>query len=158
MDASLALSAQDTLLLLFDSLLLLFDDVSPDPLVVDQICVFAELDLKLLSLNALMSVHSLLLHTQLSGVLDFAHTLHGVHSLDHKVTVVPDGHIAALLELEDWVVDELLVVSGSVRLGPPELSGILLRLEEFVALRGAEAEQLRVIAAEGDTVTGVDAL
>jgi hypothetical protein len=56
-----------------------------------------------------------------------------LHGVDHQVTIIPDWHIASLLEFEDTIIGHFFTVSGTGSFGPFEFAGILFAFEEFVA-------------------------
>ena len=135
--------------------LFLLEDVSFDLGIGDEIHALTQLVFGGRPLLALCFVHASLEESLLARGFNFVDALHGLHGLDHEISIIARWDIALLLELKHGVVGHLLAVGHAVSLGPLELARVLLRLEQLVALAGAEAEQFRVIAHEGCPVTRV---
>ena len=87
---------------------------------------------------------------------DLVDSLHRAQRLLPELSLVLDGHVAPLLQLEGRVDGEILAGGLSERLRPARLAGIALPLEEFVAFAAAEFEDFVVVAHELDAVAGVD--
>ena len=116
-----------------------------------------ELVLEILSLLALMRLHSPVEHSLLPGCLDLVNSLHGLYGLHHEVSVVSHGHIPPLLKLKHCVACHFFSVGSSVSFSPSQLSWVLLCFKKLVALGWAETEYFGVITGKSHTVTWVNA-
>ena len=100
--------------------------------------------------------HSSLVQTFLPGTPDLSQSLHALNGLDHIQSIVPHRLIPPLLKLQHRIIDQLLALGGPVGLGPLDLLGVALCLEQTVALGPTEPEHLGVVAHEHDAVAWVD--
>ena len=80
-------------------LLLLASDECLDLRVADHIDVRHEFVLRRESLRALGLLHAFIEEALLARGLDLIHTLHGLKSLDHEVSIIARWHVSLLLEL-----------------------------------------------------------
>lgn len=98
------------------------------------------------------TIHVKLALPLLSNLLNSAHSFDGRL---HKLAVIPDRDVPALLKLEGGVDGHFLADGLSEGFGPAELAGITFHLEVFVAFGAAEAEVLTVVADKGDSMAWV---
>ena len=82
--------------------------------------------------------------------------LHRLHRVDVDFSVVFDGLVSFLFEIENTVVYYLLAVGFAIGFGPLHLLRIMLGLEMFVALGPAKAENFAIIPHENHPMAGVN--
>ena len=135
---------------------LLFFDELFDLGVWNWIDVSHQLVLNIHTLFSGCLCHSTVEESLLAGSFDFIDSLHGLHSFDHQVTVIPDWDIASLLKFQDTIIGHLFAVSSSWSFSPLELARILFTFEKFVAFWWAETEVFSIIPYEDSSVSRVD--
>ena len=74
---------------------------------------------------------------------NFDNLLHGPNRVLPQLSVVFDGTVSPLLELENGIYDQFLAVRLPPGLGPAELTRVLLSLEHSVAFGTTEFEYLQ---------------
>ena len=86
---------------------------------------------------------------------DLLDALHGVEGGGNELSVVAEGYVAFLLELERRVESHLLAVGLAESFCPANLSRIALQLEVLVAFRLAELEHFGIVTNECDPLAWV---
>ncbi len=109
--------------------LFLFQDVCFDVRVRDKVHAVNQFVFGGSSLLSLGFVHTGLEEALLASLFDFVNAFHGLHSLDHKVTIIARWNVALLLKLKDSVVCHFLAVSHAISFSPLQFARVLFGFE-----------------------------